>query len=89
MALLGKKVRTEGTIELRKEIILHQEYQPWAHPTPADIAREPNSNRRWVSRVIDQDLLFDRLTKRNVQKVTDLNTEKHMLFLRKLMSNLT
>ena len=46
MALLGKKVRTEGTIELRKEIILHQEYQQGAHPTPVDIAREPNSNRR-------------------------------------------
>ena len=89
MSLLEKKVRTEGNIELRKEMILSQEYQPGAHPTPVDIAREPNINRRWVSRVIDQDLLFDRLTKRNVQKVTDLNTEKHMLFLRKLMSNLT
>ena len=41
-----KKVRTEGNIELRKETILSQEYQPGAHPTPADIAREPNIDRR-------------------------------------------
>ena len=42
-----------------------------------------------MSRVIDQDLLFDPLTKRNVQKFTDLNIEKHMLHSRKLLSNLT
>ena len=89
VALLEKKVRTEGNIELRKEMILSQEYQPGAHPTPVDFAREPNIDRRWVSRVIDQDLLFDPLTKRKVQKFTDLNIEKHMLHSRKLLSNLT
>ena len=46
MALLEKKVRTEGNIELRKEIILSQEYPPGAHPTPVDTAREANINRR-------------------------------------------
>ena len=60
-----------------------------AHPTPVNIAREPNIDRRWVSRVIDQDLRFDPLTKRKVQKFTDLNTEKHMLHSRKSLSNLT
>ena len=35
-----------------------------------------------MSRVIDQDLLFNPLTKRNVQKFTDLNIEKHMLHSR-------
>ena len=89
MALLEKKVRTGGNIELRKEMILSQEYQPAAHPNPVDIAREPNIDRRWVSRVIDQDLLFDPLTKGNVQRFTDLNIEKHMLHSRKLLSNLT
>ena len=89
MALLEKKVRTEGNIELKKEMILSQEYQSGAHPTPVDIAREPNIDRRRVSRVIDQDLLFDSLTKRNVQKFTDFNIEKHMLHSRKLLSNLT
>ena len=44
--LFEKKVRTEGNFELRKEIILSQEYQPGAHPTPVDIAREPNIYRR-------------------------------------------
>ena len=84
VVLLEKKVHTEGNIELRIEMILSQEYQP----TPVDIAREPNIDCRWVSRVIDQDL-FDPLTKRNVQKFTDLNIEKHMLHSRKLLSNLT
>ena len=88
VALLEKKVRTEGNIELRKEMILSQKYQPGANPTPVDIAREPNIDRWWVSRVTDQDL-FDPLTKRNVQKFTDLNNEKRMLHLRKLLSNLT
>ena len=87
--LLEKKVRTERNIELRKEMILWQEYQPEARPTPVDIAHEPNIDRRWVSRVVDQHLLFDPLTKRKVQKFTDLNIEKHMLHLRKLLSNLT
>ena len=41
VALLEKKVRTEGNIELKKEMILSQEYQSGAHPTPVDIAREP------------------------------------------------
>ena len=89
VVLLEKKVRTEGNIELRKKMILSQEYQPGAHPTPVDIARETNIDRRWVSCVIDQDLLFDSLTKHKVQKFTDLNIEKHMLHLRKLLSNLT
>ena len=86
--MLVKKVRTEGNIELREEMILSQEYQPGAHPTPVDIAREPIIDRRWVSRVINQDLVFDPLTKNKVQKFTDLNIEKHMLHLRKLLSNL-
>ena len=63
VALLEKKVRTEGNIELRKEMILSQEYQPGVHPNPVDIAREPNIDRRWVSRVIDQDIVFDPLRK--------------------------
>ena len=46
VALLEKKVRTGGNIELRKEMILSQEYQPRAHPTPVDIAREPNIDRQ-------------------------------------------
>ena len=46
MTLLEKKVRTEGKIELIEEMILSQEYQLGAHPTPADIAREPNIDRR-------------------------------------------
>ena len=46
VALLENKVRTEGNIELRKEMILSQEYQPEAHPTPVDIAHEPNIDRR-------------------------------------------
>ena len=44
--LLEKKVRTERNIELRKEMILWQEYQPEARPTPVDIAHEPNIDRR-------------------------------------------
>ena len=66
MALLEKKVRTERNIELRKEMILSQEHQPGARPTPVDIAHEPNIDRRGVSRVIDQHLLFDPLTKRKI-----------------------
>ena len=89
VALLEKNVRTEGSIEPRKEMILSQEYQPGAHPTPVDIAHEINIDRRWVFRVIDLDHLFDPLTKRKVQKFTDLNIEKHMLHSRKLLSNLT
>ena len=46
MALLEKNVRTEGNIELIEEMILSQEYQPGAHPTPVDIAREINIDRR-------------------------------------------
>ena len=46
MALLEKKVRTEGNIELRKEMILSQEYQPGAPSTPVHIARESNIDRR-------------------------------------------
>ena len=89
MALLERKVRTEGNIELREEMILSQEYQPGTHPTPVDIVREPIVACRWVSRVIDQDLVFDPLKKRKVQKFTDLNIEKHMFHSRKLLSNLT
>ena len=47
--LLEKKVRTEGNIELRTEMILSQEYQPAAHPTPVDIVRELNTDRRMKS----------------------------------------
>ena len=37
----------EGTyIELRKEMILSQKYQPVAHPTPVDTVCEPNIDRR-------------------------------------------
>ena len=46
MALLEKEVRTEGNIELRKEMILSQEYQPGTQPTPVDITREPNIDCR-------------------------------------------
>ena len=46
VTLLEKKVRTEGNIELRKEMLVSQEYQPGAHPTPVDIANEPNIDRR-------------------------------------------
>ena len=46
---LEKKVRTEGNIELRTEMILSQEYQPAAHPTPVDIVRELNTDRRMKS----------------------------------------
>ena len=46
VVLLEKNVRTEWNIELRKEMILSQEYQPGAHPTPVDIARETNIDRR-------------------------------------------
>ena len=56
MVLLEKKVRTEGNIELRIEMILTQEYQSGTQPTPVDITREPNIDCRWVSRVIDQDI---------------------------------
>ena len=66
MTLFEKKVRTKGNIELIEEKILSQEYQPGAHPTPADIACEPNIDRRWVSRVIDQDIVFDPLRKYKV-----------------------
>ena len=47
--LVEKKVRTEGNIELRTEMILSQEYQPAAHPTPVDIVRELNTDRRMKS----------------------------------------
>ena len=46
MTLFEKKVRTKRNVELIEENILSQEYQPRAHPTPADIAREPNIDRR-------------------------------------------
>ena len=46
VTLFEKKVRTKGNIELIQEKILSQEYQPGAHPTPADIACEPNIDRR-------------------------------------------
>ena len=72
-----------------RRFTLSREYQLGAHPTPLDIVRESIIDRRLVSRVIDQDLVFDRLTKRKVQKFTDLNIEKHMLHSRKLLSNLT
>ena len=45
VVLLEKNVRTGGNIELRKEMIFSQEYQPRAHPTPVDNAREPNIDR--------------------------------------------
>ena len=89
VALLEKNARAEGNIELIEEMILSQEYQTGAHPTPVDIAREINIDRRWVSRVINQDVLFDPLTKRKVQILIDLNIEKHMLHSRKLLSSLT
>ena len=77
LTLLEKKVRTEENIELTEEMILRQEDQPGAHPTPADIAREHNIDLRWVSRIIVQDLVFDPLRKRKGQKSTGLNIEKH------------
>ena len=72
-----------------RRFTLSREYQLGAHPTPLDLVRESIIDRRLVSRVIDQDLVFDRLTKRKVQKCIDLNIEKHMLHSRKLLSNLT
>ena len=45
VALLKKEVRTEENIELREEMILSQEHQPGAYPTPVDIAREPIIDR--------------------------------------------
>ena len=77
LTLLEKKVRTEKNIELTEEMILSQENQPGAHPTPADIAREHNIDLRWVSRIIVQDLVFDPLRKRKGQKSTGLNIEKY------------
>ena len=46
VVLLEKKVRTEGNIELRIEMILTQEYQSGTQPTPVDITREPNIDCR-------------------------------------------
>ena len=46
VVFLEKNVRTEGNIELRKEMILRQEYKPGAHPTSVDIGREPNIDGR-------------------------------------------
>ena len=51
-------------IEPIEEMILSQEDQPGTHPTPADIAREPNIDRLSVSRVIDQVLGFRPIRKR-------------------------
>ena len=45
VALSEKRVRTEGNIEVRKEMILNQEYQPGAYHTPVDYASEPNIDR--------------------------------------------
>ena len=73
MTLLEKKVCIEENIELIEEMILRQADQPGAHPTPTDIAREPNIDYRSVSRAIDQELGFHSLMKRKVQKFTDLN----------------
>ena len=73
VTLLEKKVRTEENIELIEEILLSQEDQSGAHPTPADIAREPNIYRRSVSCVIDPELLFHPLRTRKVEKFADLN----------------
>ena len=39
VAFSEKKVRTEGNIDVRKEMIPNQEYQPGAHHTPVDYAR--------------------------------------------------
>ena len=44
--LLEKKVRMGEKFELIEEMILSQEDQPGAHPTPADIASEPNIDRQ-------------------------------------------
>ena len=41
----GGVARKEGNIELRKEMILNQEYQAGAHLTLVDTAREPNIDR--------------------------------------------
>ena len=70
-------------------MILSQEDQPGTHPTPADIAREPNIDRLSVSRLIDQVLGFRPIRKRQVQKFTDSNIKKRMFHSRKLLSNFT
>ena len=87
VTFLEKKVHTEENIEQKGRMILSQKDQPGAHPTRADIAREPNIDSRSVSHVIGQDLGFHPLRKRKVQKFTDLNIEKHMLHSTKLLSN--
>ena len=46
VVLHKKNVRTEGNIEVRKEMILSQEYLPGAQPTPVDNAHEPNIDRQ-------------------------------------------
>ena len=89
VTLLEKKVRTEENIKLTEEMIISQEDHRGDHPTPADIAREPNINHRLVIRVIDQDLGFHPLRKLKVQTFSDLNIENHMLYSRKLLSNFT
>ena len=86
---IGHVARKEGTHRrehwTNRRMILSQEDQPGAHPTPADIASEPNIDCWSVSR----DLGFYPLTKCKVRKFTDLNLEKHMHHLRKLLSSFT
>ena len=71
--------------ELIEEMILSQEDQPGAHPTPADIASEPNIDRQRIYLVIDRYLVFDPLRKRKGQKFIELKIEKYMLHSRKLL----
>ena len=67
-------------------MIFSQEDQPGTHSTPAVIAREPNIDRRLVSRVIDQDLGLLPYRKLKVQKFIDSNIENHLFHSRKLLS---
>ena len=81
-----KSVCTEENVKLIEEIILSQEEQPGTHSTPAEIACEFIIDRRLVARITDQGLDLCPLRTRKVQKLTDLNTEKHIIRSRKLLS---
>ena len=66
-----KSICRKESIKLVKEMIISQVYQPETHSTPAEIARELNIDRRWVSSIIDQDLDLRLPRKRKVHKLTD------------------
>ena len=85
----SKSVCTEENIKVVEEIILSQEDQPRTHSTPAEIARELNTNCQSVSCIIDQDLDLRPLRKSKVWKHTDSNIEKPMVRSKLLLSEYT